>query len=93
MKFKALRPLIVGISFVTFSALILYMSQKKDTSNKKDELVSLRKKHVEFLENSPFKKTLKLSRKERKAIGLPPNRFFEQMQELTINPNDGKLHD
>jgi len=93
MKFKALRPLIVGISFVTFSALILYVSQKKDTSNKKDELVSLRKKHAEFLENSPFKETLKLSRKERKAIGLPPNRFFEQMQELTINPNDGKLHD
>ena len=49
-----------------------------------------KQKHIEFLENSPFKHTLKLSKKERKGQGLPPNKYFEREWELTMNPSTGK---
>ncbi len=58
---------------------------KDDTS-----ISNLRQKHSEFLKNSPFKKTLKLSKKERKAQGIPPNKYYERMWELTMNPATGK---
>ncbi|MDC1518776.1 hypothetical protein N8389_05950, partial [Flavobacteriaceae bacterium] len=38
---------------------------------KRDEL-TLEEKHYYFLEKSPFKNTKKLSRKARKALGIPP---------------------
>lgn len=54
------------------------------------ESEKIRASHKKFLENSPFKKTLAMSKTERKAIGLPPNKFYEQEWELTINPVTGK---
>ncbi|WP_346883182.1 PA domain-containing protein [uncultured Algibacter sp.] len=50
----------------------------------------LRVKHENFLDNSPFSKTLKLSKKERKALGISPNKYFERDWELTMNPLTGK---
>lgn len=52
-------------------------------------LEDLREKHVSFLKNSPFKETLKLTKKERKAHGLPPNKYYEREWELTMNPATG----
>ncbi|SFB15264.1 Por secretion system C-terminal sorting domain-containing protein [Flavobacterium swingsii] len=49
----------------------------------------LRKKHAKFLANSPFKKTLQLSKEDRKAAGLPPNKYYERQWELSINPATG----
>ena len=46
--------------------------------------------HKKHLENSPFKESLKLSKKERKAYGLPPNKYHEQMWELSIDPIVGR---
>lgn len=57
------------------------------TVTKIDEL---RKKHEAFLNNSPFKKVMALSKKERKAMGIPPNKFYEQEWELTMNPETGR---
>jgi hypothetical protein len=37
------------------------------------KIVELRKKHEAFLNNSPYKKVMTLSKKERKALGIPPN--------------------
>ena len=45
--------------------------------------------HRYHLENSPFKETSKLSKKERLAEGLPPNKFNEQMYDLTLDPSTG----
>ena len=45
--------------------------------------------HEYHLQNSPFKKTKNLSKKERFKEGLPPDRFHEQLFELTINPITG----
>ena len=52
--------------------------------------LELRKCHEENLEKSPFKKTLQLSKKERRAMGIPPNKYFETEWELTMNPETGK---
>lgn len=49
--------------------------------------------HAKIMANSPFKETLTWDKKKRKKEGLPPNRYFEQMWELTVNPSTGKLDD
>nr|WP_294936323.1 PA domain-containing protein [uncultured Flavobacterium sp.] len=51
---------------------------------------ALRKSHAKFLANTPFKKSINLSKKERKAIGIPPNKYYEQEWELSINPETGR---
>ena len=56
----------------------------------KSDVEKLRDKHRSFLENSPFKKTKYLSKKERIGQGLPPNAYNEQMWELTMDPNTGR---
>ncbi|REE83713.1 putative secreted protein (Por secretion system target) [Lutibacter oceani] len=80
--------------FLFFSSLLLisYLINSTDKKYVKiDNSVStLREKHTSYLNNSPFKKTLKLSKEERKAKGLPPNKYYERMWELTMNPATGK---
>lgn len=51
-----------------------------------------RKKHMDFFNNHPYQKTTKLSKKERKALGLPPNAYFEQKYLSEINPYTGRTH-
>ncbi|NMH89248.1 immunoglobulin-like domain-containing protein [Flavivirga algicola] len=67
---------------------IFYLSNEKSL---KDEITKQREQHAEFMKNSPFIETLTWDKKTRKQKGLPPNRYFEQMWELTINPGTGKL--
>lgn len=69
-----------------------------DTNNYKltvDQLTieQQRQQHKNYLVNSPFKETLTWDKTKRKLNGLPPNRYFEQLWELTINPTTGKLDD
>lgn len=65
------------------------VSSVKETKNLSDIEV-LRKKHENFLANSPFKNSMQLSKSERKLAGLPPNKYYEQEWELTIDPSTGK---
>ena len=55
----------------------------------KEEL-TLSDLHKYHLDRSPFKETKSLSKKERFENGLPPDRFYEQMYELTIDPATGE---
>ena len=76
--------------------------QKKRKSNTSKEVVAVskeltkkqakkaRKKHAKNLANSPYKKTLMLSKKERKALGIPPKKYYEHEWELTMDPVLGK---
>ena len=74
------------LTIVLFAAgLLVYNIITQDT-----EVAELREKHTGFLAESPFKETLKLSKKERKAVGLTPNKFYERQWELTLNPATGK---
>lgn len=81
------------IIFIVFSSVFFiryyYLANKKNL-NQENTVSILREKHATFLKNSPFKKTLKLSKKERKSIGLPPNKYYEREWELTMNPATGK---
>ena len=49
-----------------------------------------RVKHKFFLDNSPFKETKGLTKTQRKANSLPPNAYFEEEWELTMNPEKGR---
>ena len=86
---KKLRLLVGGLTLSLFLIGILVYSYSRETST----LENQRKKHSEFLQKSPFKKTLTWDKKTRKLNGLPPNKYYEQMWELTINPSTGKLDD
>jgi len=50
----------------------------------------LRAQHQDFIDNSPFKKTVRLSKNERKDLGLPPNGYYERLWELTLDPKTGR---
>lgn len=72
---------------------IIVITTFKLTNNKENEaqtVEALKAKHAEFLKNSPFAKTRGLSKSERKDLGLPPNAYYEQMWELTMDPNTGR---
>ncbi len=55
----------------------------------KKQAKAVRKKHAANLANSPFKKTLMLSKAERKALGIPPKKYYEYEWELTMDPETG----
>ena len=67
---------------ITLSVLFVFLAIKRDE-------LTLEEKHYYFLEKSPFKNTKKLSRKARKALGIPPNAYYERFFELTMNPSLG----
>ena len=73
-------------------ALVLSIGLVWKFSNQESDIEKLRKSHAEFLKNHPYNKTLALTKKERKAQGLPPNKFFEQEYLLEMNPATGRTH-
>ncbi len=83
------QKLLVVFSAITLIVLGLFLNTKFKSVDKMDEL---RAQHVAYLNNSPFKETLQLSKKERKAKGIPPNKYMEEQWELTMDPNDGQPH-
>lgn len=76
------------ISLLTFLIVAIVTFNLKDYSS--DTVEELRGQLAQHLENSPFKESQKLSRKERKAMGLPPNAYNEQLWELTMDPSTGR---
>ena len=64
----------------------------KSTSIQDSDVEKLRNQHAEFLKNHPLKKQGKLSKKQRKAQGLPPDAYFEQKFLNEINPTTGRTH-
>ena len=57
---------------------------------KTSDVEVLRDQHQQYLDNSPFKQSLRLTKEERKSLGLPPNAYYEQLWELTLDPNIGR---
>ncbi|MEQ6122708.1 T9SS type A sorting domain-containing protein [Pseudotenacibaculum sp. MALMAid0570] len=72
-------------AILVFAGAIIYFS-----GFHKSEVDKLREKHQAFLDNSPFEETKSLSKKERKARGLPPNAYYEQLWDLTLDPATGR---
>lgn len=85
------KKLLIGSSILlgmAFAFTILFTNQGSTSDElTNDDIVKI---HKENLEKSPFKETLKLSKKERKALGIPPDRYYEDEYELTMNPLLGR---
>ena len=72
---------------LAITTLVVYtVSTQKSTTKKTQE------KHAAFLKSHPYNTTLQLTKKERKAKGMPPNKYFEQEYLLEMNPNTGKTY-
>jgi photosystem II stability/assembly factor-like uncharacterized protein len=65
--------------------ILIFITHKKTSHNK-----TLRQQHSAFLMEHPFNNLLKLSKEERKSMGLPPNKYFEEQYLLEINPALGR---
>lgn len=68
-------------------------TSKRDTNFSKQAMTNIeiiREKHAKYLENSPFKKTIALTKSERKAMGITPNKYYESEWELTMDPSIGR---
>ena len=77
------------LSFILVAAFSVYYFANSETIAE-PSLEELRAMHQNHLDNSPFKETVGLSRAERKALGIPPNGYNEQMWELTLDPQTGR---
>lgn len=55
-----------------------------------DSIEKIREKYHNLVNHHSFRKRMNLPKKERKAMGLPPNAFFEQDYIYTSDPNLGR---
>ena len=79
--------LLLGLLVLISFALFTNHDESEDNGLSNDDIVEI---HKENLANSPFKESLKLSKAERKAAGIPPNKYFEEEYELTMDPVLGR---
>ncbi len=79
------------ILFTVALAIAVGLIYKYSINDAKKEK-TLQEKHAEFLKNHPYNKTLLLTKKERRARGISPNKYFEQEYLLEINPQTGRTH-
>lgn len=78
-----------------FSKLTTDVNQNIETksnfsSREMDSIEKLRIKYHDLVNNHPFRKRMHLPKKERKAMGLPPNAYNEQEWLYTADPNLGR---
>ncbi|WP_395058764.1 PA domain-containing protein [Flavobacterium sp.] len=102
MKRNLFSTICALLVFVTgFSQSKLDQNTKKSNNKKvnvvasngvltKKQVKELRKKHANYLAHNKVIKTYAMSKKERLALGLAPNKYFEQEWLLTMNPTTGK---
>tara|TARA_R110002096_G_scaffold412156_2_gene612570 strand:+ start:7192 stop:11190 length:3999 start_codon:yes stop_codon:yes gene_type:complete len=82
---KKIIPLLIGVLFL--GTLVFLINKQELPEN---QISDLKKQHKDFLNNSPFKETLEYTKAERKKNGLPPNKYYEERWELTMNPALGR---
>lgn len=78
--------------FVSCTVILAGGAILKTMEGRPSEVEKLREKHAEFLKNHPYQKVGDLDKEERKALGLPPNAFYEQKYLSEINPATGEIH-
>jgi hypothetical protein len=84
MKKIILALVLLSFSIYIASCLNLNKHEKHITHN------DIKKIHKQYLDTNPFKETLKLSKEQRKAIGLTPNKYNEEQWVLNMNPALGR---
>jgi len=81
MKIKLSFTILLVVAFI---AVLFFPTQKVSKIEK------LRNQHSEYLKNHDFNESLKLTKPERKKLGIPPNKYFEEQYLLEINPATGE---
>jgi hypothetical protein len=59
---------------------------------KKSKIENAKESYAKLIKNHPFNDALHLTKEERVANGIPPNKYFEEMYLLQINPHTGRTH-
>ncbi len=85
-----MRKKLLLIFLTVISIALIYNYSTQNTTSSETDI--LREKHASYLKQHEFTKRDNLSKKERKAQGLPPNAYFEQEFLNEINPNTGRTH-
>jgi hypothetical protein len=80
---------IVSLVVIASIAYLNYANFSPPSTAMVTDMEKKRAQHEQFFASSPFNESLKLTKKERKAQGLPPNNYNERMWELTMNPDLG----
>ena len=78
MNYKGSVKILCG--FLLIGTTLFWLNQKE----------SIEYSPRDSSENSPYKESHNLSKKERFEAGLPPDKFYEQLYDLTIDPTTGK---
>ncbi|MGG8496222.1 PA domain-containing protein [Tenacibaculum sp. TC6] len=78
---------------VLLCAAFLKFYKKESKIETKNKIEELRQQHASFLKNHPYQRIGRLDKKDRKAMGLPPNAYFEQKYLSEISPYDGRVHE
>ena len=78
------------IKYITIILILASITSVFFDNNSEITIDEKREIHKRFLENSPFNKTEKLSKSDRKANELPPTAYYQKMWELSMNPMTGR---
>ncbi len=85
IKFKRFYTfLFIGFAISIGFLFLRDIEIKEENKISKTEIIS--ENYNSFLENHPFRKSMKLSKEERLDKGLPPNKFYEQEWLYTSDP-------
>ncbi|MBD3725344.1 MAG: hypothetical protein IE891_11385, partial [Flavobacteriaceae bacterium] len=76
--------------FCSIFSLSTLLSQNGDNDTSLLSNEELKDNYSNFLRNHPFAKTRVLPKSERKALGIPPNAFYEQEWLYTADPALGR---
>ena len=87
LKNFTMKKIILPIAIL---ALCFYFLQNLSNDNRTTSIDAIKKTHKKNIDNNPFKETLKLSKSERKSLGLTPNKYNEEQWILTMNPKLGR---
>ena len=79
------KRILLFIVPVFIASLLLFYPNSENS-----EINRLREQHISFLESHPYNESLKLSKKERKNLRIPPNKYFEEQYLLEMNPALGR---
>ena len=78
-----------SIAILIFLVLIVFVYSISSNRNSRE---IIKEKHSLILKTHVLNKTLELSREERLANGVPPNKYLEEKYLLEINPYTGRTH-
>jgi len=77
--------LMIGLC-AAFSVVFMSITREDATESASTESNPLAEQYGRYLTEHPFRSTMSFSKEERKDMGLPPNKFYEQEWLYTSDP-------